>query len=65
MVTSLQDDDVVAVHEVDKSVFLADSTRPAAGEGVAQRFGFADSLERVSEHVVDEPVDPLERRAAS
>jgi len=52
----LQDHGVVAIEEIDESVFLADASRPAAGEGVAQRLGFTDALKGVTEDFVDEPV---------
>jgi len=60
----LQDHGVVAIEEIDESVFLADASRPAAGEGVAQRLGFTDALKGVTEDFVDDNPRP-ELRPAS
>jgi len=59
-IASLKNHDVVAIDEVDQPVLLADPSGPAAGEGVAQRLGFADPFTGVPEDVVDEPVDAFE-----
>ena len=52
----MQDHGVVAIDEIDESVFLADASRPAAGEGLAQRLGCTDALKEVTEDFVDDPV---------
>ena len=57
MVAGLQDDKVVTVDEVNEAVLVGDASRPGAGEGVAQLFGFADTGERVAQGVGGEPVD--------
>jgi hypothetical protein len=44
-VAGLEDDHVVAVDEVDEAVFFTDPAGPGSGEGVAEWFGFAFSLE--------------------
>lgn len=61
MESSLQNYEVVAVDEVDQPVFFADPPRPSAREHVAERLGLADSSGRVTQGVIDEPVDPLEQ----
>ncbi len=48
VVPGLKYDDVVAVDEVDQSVFVVDAPRPAPGEDVSEWLGFADPGERVS-----------------
>ena len=45
----LQDDDVVAVDEVDEAVLLADTAGPGAGEHMPERFGLTDARDRVAE----------------
>lgn len=60
VVANLEHHDVV-VDEVHQPVLPADAPRPAPGEGVAQRFGLADPVERVAWRVIQEPVDALER----
>ena len=57
METGLEDDEVVAIDEVDEAVLLGDPTRPRPGQHVPQRFGFADSGGRVAQRVVEEAVD--------
>ncbi len=49
----LQDDEVVAVHQVDEAVFFGDPPRPRAGEHMAKRFGFTYARGWVAEGVVD------------
>jgi hypothetical protein len=39
----LQDDDVVGVDKVHKTVLFADTPRPATGEGVTERLRLADA----------------------
>ncbi|GAB47568.1 hypothetical protein MOPEL_021_00030 [Mobilicoccus pelagius NBRC 104925] len=58
--TGLEDDEVVAVDEVDEAVLLGDPTGPCPGQHVAQGLGLADAGGRVAQRVVDEPVDPRE-----
>lgn len=65
VVAGLQDHNVVAVDQVDEPVLLADASRPASSEGVAQGFGFTDAFEWVAQDVVDQPIDALEDRAVS
>jgi hypothetical protein len=53
----LQDDDVVAVDEVDKAMFVVDASGPAAGKNVPKLLGFADAAQGVPENIVEEAVD--------
>jgi hypothetical protein len=54
VVASLQDHDLFIGDEVDKPVLISDAARPRSRKGVPQRLWFADSSERVAEHLVDE-----------
>jgi hypothetical protein len=58
---SLQDDDVVTIHQVDKTMFLANPPRPTAGQGMPERLRFANADCRIPKNSFYEPVDPLER----
>lgn len=62
MVASLQCDDAVVRGEVDEAVLIGDATRPSALEDVSQGLRFPDPGERVAKRVLEEPVDPLQRR---
>jgi len=50
--------DALIPDEVDQTVFLSDPSRPDVGPEVAEWFGLSDTLERVSEHGLDELEDP-------
>jgi hypothetical protein len=50
---SLQDHEVVAVDEIHQTVLIADPSRPRTGEQMTKWLGFADTGNRVSQHVVD------------
>lgn len=58
MVSSLQDLDLVVVGSIDEAVFVVDATGPVPGEFTFERFRLADSVERISLNLGDEPDDP-------
>ena len=51
------------VDEVDQSVLIIGPTRPAPRQDVAERLALANPWERVSERVVVEPIESLDRLA--
>jgi hypothetical protein len=58
----LENDDVIAFDEIDKTVFIVDPPGPAPGQDVSQRFGLPDPAERVTQNRVEEAIQPLQRR---
>jgi hypothetical protein len=65
VVASLEHDDVRAFDEIDESVLVVDSSRPAPGQDVSQGFGLSDSAEGVPQGRIEEAIDPLQRRLVS
>jgi hypothetical protein len=63
VITSLQDNHVIALYDVDEPVFFVDSPRPRTSERVPQRFGFSNTVKRIARDVVKESVDPTHGRA--
>jgi hypothetical protein len=59
----LQDHKVVAIDEVDESVFFAYASRPCSGKHVAKWLRFANALGGVPQGVVDQSVDAFESGA--
>lgn len=53
MVTSLKEIDSFVSDPVNQSVFLADPPRPATGQHITERLGFAHALKRISHHRFD------------
>ena len=62
---SLQDHKVVAVDEMHQTVLVADPSRPGTGKQMTKWLGFADTCDRVSHRVADEPVDAPECASGS
>jgi hypothetical protein len=65
MKASLQDHEVVAVYEIHQTVLVADPSRPSTGEQMTKWLRLADTGNRVSQRVVDQPVDAFERASIS
>jgi hypothetical protein len=59
----LQDHEVVAIDEVDESVFFAYASRPCSGQHVAKWLWFANALGGVPKGVVDQSVDAFDSGA--
>lgn len=58
MVTTSKDSDLVGCDLIDDPMLLVDPTRPAAGQFVFQRFGFADTGKRFALDLSDQVDDP-------
>jgi hypothetical protein len=59
----LQDHEVVAIDEVDESVFFAYASRPCSSEHVAKWLWFANARGGVPQGVIDQSVDAFESGA--
>ena len=60
---SLEDDEVIAVDEVDEPVLLGDAPGPGPREHVPKRLRLTDSGGRIEQRVIDEPVNARWRRS--
>ena len=60
MSTTLGNDDVVTVHQIDDAMFIRDAAWPVAWQVLFQLFGFADAIKRVTAYVADQVVDFFE-----
>jgi len=63
VVVATDDDQVGCARRVYESVLVVDAPGPVAGQVGLQRFGLADSLERRTQCVLDEKVDPFQERS--
>jgi hypothetical protein len=48
MKSGLKNDDIFYINEIDQSMLLVDSSRPASFEDVPKGFWFTDSVSRVT-----------------
>jgi hypothetical protein len=54
--SGLEDDNIVFIDEIDKSVLLVNSSGPTSFKNVAERFRFADSVGWVAQHVFQKSI---------
>ena len=47
------------LYTIDQSICFVYAAAPTAGEGFAERFGFSDSLIRISLHIFEKVIDPF------
>jgi hypothetical protein len=60
MKSGLNNDDIIYLNEIDQSMLLVDSSRPASFEDVSKRFWFTDSVSRVTQHVFQESIQTFQ-----
>jgi hypothetical protein len=60
--SGLNYDDIVSIYEIDQSMLLVNSSRPASFQDVSKRFRLADSFGRVTQHVFEQSIHSLQGR---
>lgn len=60
MKARLEDDEVVMVDEVHQAMLLGDPAGPRPGKQVLEGLRLPDPVSRITQCVIDQPVDPLE-----
>ena len=65
VISRLQNHDVFFVNEVNQPMLLVNASRPAPSKEMPEWFRLANSLKRVPQYIVEEPVQTLERRPIS
>lgn len=62
VVAGLEDDEVVAIDEVNEAVLLGDSSRPGSLKDMLERLGLPDALARMPQRIFDQSIDSLHHR---
>jgi hypothetical protein len=58
--SGLNNDDIVYINEIDQSMLLVDSSRPASFEDVSKGLWFAYSVSRMTQHVFQESIQTFQ-----
>ena len=61
--SALHDHEALAIHSIDESVLLGDSSRPPAFEIVFERLRFAYSGKGIPQRITDDFIDPMKNFA--